>query len=66
MTTRERQEQTQKKRNDAQRALDEARNQQHLESQNNRRRSLSAERISEEDPPPSYSETVRQDAARGG
>ncbi|KNG48172.1 hypothetical protein DDE82_004795 [Stemphylium lycopersici] len=65
MTTRERNERTQKKRGDAQRALDEARQGQPSASQyENRRRSVSVETTSEEDPPPSYNDAMRQDARR--
>lgn len=54
----------QKKRADAQRALDDARQGQQSESQHHyRRRSLSAERLSEEEAPPSYSEAMRQGVA---
>ena len=65
MTTRERQQRTYEKRDDAQRVLDEARRGQYVESRDeSRRRSASVERYSEDEPPPSYNEAVRQDAAR--
>ncbi|XP_014561386.1 hypothetical protein COCVIDRAFT_47552, partial [Bipolaris victoriae FI3] len=62
MTTRQRQEQMLRKRADAQRVLDEARNGERSEEGCRHRRSLSGERASgeEEVPPPSYSEAVRE------
>lgn len=66
MTTRQRQEQMLRKRADAQRVLDEARNGERSEEGCRHRRSLSGERASgeEEVPPPSYSEAVREGARR--
>ncbi|KAF1943688.1 hypothetical protein EJ02DRAFT_510827 [Clathrospora elynae] len=66
MTTRERQSRTDRKREEAQREFREAHHEQHdVPQYKARRRSLSAERVGEEGPPPpSYDSVVRQDGRR--
>ncbi|CAE7014783.1 hypothetical protein CFE70_002573 [Pyrenophora teres f. teres 0-1] len=59
-TTRERQDKVAKKREDAQRALNEAR----LPEYESRRNSACARGSNEEEAPPSYNDVVRQDARR--
>ncbi|OAG19066.1 hypothetical protein CC77DRAFT_939174 [Alternaria alternata] len=65
MTTRERQNKTQNKREEAQRALDEARREQPSVPQyESRRPSMDAERVSTEEPPPSYEDATRHEVRR--
>ncbi|EDU39755.1 hypothetical protein PtrSN002B_001243 [Pyrenophora tritici-repentis] len=64
-TTRERQDKIAKKREDAQRALNEARQErQPLPEYESRRNSTCAGKSNEEEGPPSYNDVVRQDARR--
>jgi hypothetical protein len=65
MTTRERQSRIERKREDAQHELREARSEQRAVPGYERRRSPSAKRVSgEELPPPSYDDVLRQDRRR--
>jgi hypothetical protein len=65
MTTRERQSRTDRKREEAQLELQEARREHSVAPQYERRRSVSAERVSEDElPPPSYEDVVHQDVRR--
>ncbi|KAI4650936.1 hypothetical protein J4E93_003293 [Alternaria ventricosa] len=65
ITTREKNSRTEKKREEAQRALDEARREPPSAPQyESRRRSMETERVSNEEPPPSYDDAVRHDEKR--
>ncbi|KAG9193805.1 hypothetical protein G6011_03840 [Alternaria panax] len=64
-TTREQQSRIEKKRQEAQRALDEARREQpSVPRYESRRSSVDAERVSNEEPPPSYEYAMRHNARR--
>ncbi|CAG5158869.1 uncharacterized protein ALTATR162_LOCUS5293 [Alternaria atra] len=65
ITTRERQSRAEKKREEAQRALNEARREQPSVPQyESRRPSVDVERVSNEEPPPSYEDAMRHNVRR--